>query len=212
MTKIKTVLFKIRDFYEVAVPALAFLVMFFVFIWGIFCRYILGISATWANEVQIMGYLWTVLPAALWARHRNDHVSFSLLYDSVDIVKQRIIRIIGNIFMLVFYSFLFVASVKYIMNLRQHSMALELPLKILYLPFPIMVGGFWIYSLTELITDVHDIILESTGKKEKLQHIKIDKAAEYLAASEKEFQELFKTAAAEEAAANEAKEKEVKDI
>lgn len=199
MKFIRSALSKIRDIYEIAVPSLAFLMMFSVFIWGIFCRYVLKVSCTWANEVQIMGYLWTVLPAAVWARRRGDHVCFSMLYDSVDLVRQRVIRIAGNIFMIVFYSFLFVASVKYIANLRQRSMALEIPLKFLYLPFPIMVGGIWLYSFSELFVDVRDVILEALGKKEKLQHMKVDKAAEYLAASEKEFQELFEMSISEEA-------------
>lgn len=191
MKILKSVFIKIRDFYEILVPSLAFAMMFFVFIWGIFTRYILKDSVTWANEVQILGYIWTVMPAAVWARRRGDHVCFSLLYDSVDVRKQRIIRIIGNLFMLLTYAVLFWASCKYILNLRQKSMALEVSLKYLYLPFPIMIGAFWVYCLADLITDMGDIILEAQGKKEKLQAVKIDKAAEYLKASEEEFEEMF---------------------
>lgn len=195
MKVIKTVLLKIRDFYEIVIPSAAFLMMFIVFIWGIFCRYILKISATWANEIQILGYLWTVLPAALWARRRNDHVCFALLYDSVNPVWQRIIRILGNLFMAIMYTFLFLGSVKYIMNLRQRSMALEISLKYLYLPFPILIGGIWVYSVWDLFTDTRDIVLEAMGKKEPISREKVDKAAEYLAASEAEFQALFQSSA-----------------
>jgi TRAP-type C4-dicarboxylate transport system permease small subunit len=165
--------------------------MFGMFMWGIFCRYVLKASATYANEIQIMGYLWTVLPAALWARRRNDHVCFSMLYDSLNPRGQRWIRILGNLFMTVMYIFLLSGSIKFILNLRQKSMALQIPLKVLYLPFPILVAGILLYSLWDLYTDVRDIVLESTGRKEKLSNEKIDKAEEFRKASEEEYQRLF---------------------
>ncbi len=193
MKTIRRILLKIRDFYEIVIPSTAFLMMFMVFIWGIFCRYVLKTSATWANEIQILGYLWTVLPAALWARRRNDHVCFALLYDSVNPAWQRVIRILGNLFMAVMYTFLFLGSVKYIMNLRQRSMALEISLKYLYLPFPVLIGGIWVYSVWDLFSDTRDIMLEALGKKEPIRMEKADKAAEYLAASEAEFQALFRS-------------------
>lgn len=187
----KKVLLKIRDFYEIVVPTLAFAMMFGMFMWGIFCRYVLKASVTYANEVQILGYLWTVLPAALWARRRNDHVCFALLYDSVKPRTQRLIRILGNLFMVVVYCFLMYGAVNYILNLRQRSMALRISLKVLYMPFPIMVGGILLYSLWDLYVDIRDIILEHTGKKEPLLNVKEDKAEEFRRASEEEYQRLF---------------------
>jgi len=191
METAKKILLRIRDLYEIVIPTLAFLMMFGMFMWGIFCRYVLKASATYANEIQIMGYLWTVLPAALWARRRNDHVCFSMLYDSLNPRGQRWIRILGNLFMTVMYIFLLSGSIKFILNLRQKSMALQIPLKVLYLPFPILVAGILLYSLWDLYTDVRDIVLESTGRKEKLSNEKIDKAEEFRKASEEEYQRLF---------------------
>lgn len=191
MERVKRILLRIRDLYEIAIPTLAFLMMFGMFMWGIFCRYVLKASATYANEIQIMGYLWTVLPAALWARRRNDHVCFSMLYDSLNPRGQRWIRILGNLFMTVMYIFLLSGSVRFILNLRQKSMALQIPLKFLYLPFPILIAGILLYSVWDLYTDVRDIVLESTGRKEKLSDEKIDKAEEFRRASEEEYQRLF---------------------
>lgn len=191
MGRVKKILLRIRDLYEIVIPTLAFLMMFGMFMWGIFCRYVLKASATYANEIQIMGYLWTVLPAALWARRRNDHVCFSMLYDNLSPRGQRWIRILGNLFMTVLYIFLLSGSVKFILNLRQKSMALQIPLKYLYLPFPIMVAGILLYSAWDLYADVRDIVLESTGRKEKLSNEKVDKAEKFRRASEEEYQRLF---------------------
>lgn len=191
MAKLKKIFLTVRDIYEIAVPSLAFLMMFSVFIWGIFCRYVLNISATWSNEIQIMGYLWTVLPAALYGRRRNDHVAFSLLYDSVNPAWQRIIRILGNLFILVLYSFLIWGSIRYIRNLRQASMALEISLKYLYIPFPILVCGFWLYSAYDFIVDVRDIYLEKTGKKAPISLQKEDLSQKIRQAAEEDYNRLF---------------------
>ena len=199
MDKAKKIFFKIRDLYEIAVPTLAFAMLFGMFMWGILCRYVLKRSATYANEIQIMGYLWTVLPAALWARRRNDHVCFSMLYDSLRPRGQRWIRILGNLFMVVTYCFLLSGSIKYIVNLRQRSMSLQIPLKILYFPFPILVAGILVYSLWDFCMDVRDIYLERTGKKEPLSNEKIDKAEEFRKASEEEYERLFANMEKEEA-------------
>ncbi len=202
MDKAKKIFFKIRDFYEIGVPTMAYAMLFGMFMWGILCRYVLKRSATYANEIQIMGYLWTVLPAALWARRRNDHVCFSMLYDSVRPRAQRWIRILGNLFMVVTYCFLLSGSIKYITNLRQKSMSLQIPLKFLYFPFPILVAGILLYSAWDIYTDVRDIYLESTGKKEKLSNEKIDKAEEFRKASEEEYERLFAAMEKEEADLN----------
>lgn len=191
MKLIQKAFFKVRDLYEIAIPSLAFLMMFVVFIWGIFCRYVLNASATWANEIQIMGYLWTVLPAALWARRRNDHVCFSLLYDVVNPVWQRVIRILGNLFMTAMYVVLTSGTITYITNLRQKSMALGISLKYLYMPFLILVVGILIYSIYDLVVDCRAVILEATGKKEPLSLEKTDKAQGILMAAEKEYNEQF---------------------
>lgn len=191
MTYVKKLFYKMRDIYEIGIPTIAFSMMFCVFIWGILCRYILKMPATWSIEVQVAGYVWAVLPAALWVRRRNDHVTFSLLYDMLKPRGQRIIRMLGNIFMLVTYSFLFVGAIRHLMFLRQTSMALELPLRYMYLPFSVLVGGVWIYSLTDIIRDIRDIVWEKQGRKPPINETAIDKAEEFLKASEKEYEEFF---------------------
>lgn len=195
MERTKKVLLRIRELYEVVIPTLAFVMMFGMFMWGIFSRYVLKSAATYANEIQILGYLWMVLPSALWARRRGDHVCFAMLYDSVNPRIQRRIRILGNLFMSGTYVFLLYGAVKFVANIRQKSMALHLPLKILYLPFPILVAGILLYSLWDLYTDIRDMVLEAQGKKERLSTVKVDKAEEFRRASEEEYQRLFASSA-----------------
>ena len=192
METVKKVFLKINRFYDTVVPAAGYVVLFCAFIWGIFARYILNASATWAVEVQVGAYLWTVLPAALNARRRNEHVSFSMLHDALKPSGQRVMRIAGNMVIIITYAFLLVPTVNFVVNQTMRSAALRISRTYFFLPIIPLIYGVFLYSIRDVYQDIRDILLEKRGEKEPINSIQqIDKREAYREASERELKGLF---------------------
>ena len=74
----------ILDLFEIYIPAVAFSVMFIVFILQIFFRYFLNNPLTWPYEITIFGFIWTAILGACYARRLGIHVVFGIIYDTLN--------------------------------------------------------------------------------------------------------------------------------
>ncbi len=158
MKGVKQFLLRIRDVYEIAVPMIAFSILFLSFVYSIVLRYVFNNPPEWSNEVQVFGYIWTVLPAAVYIRRLDGHVRFTMVYDLLNAKWQRIMRIFGNLLIGVPYLFLVIPSINYIRRQTMMSMSLHLPVKIYFFPIILLVCGVLAYSFYDVYVDVKAIL------------------------------------------------------
>ena len=164
MTYLKRIFCKIRHFYEVFLPTIAFIILFVTFVWSVFNRYVLNRPPIWATEVQAAAYTWSVLLSATYIRRLNRHVSFTMIYDILNLKWQRVMRIFGNSVIGITYTLLLGPTVKYIVKLKTTSMSLAVPLKFYFAPIIILVASVLVYSLHDIYIDVLEIIQERKQK------------------------------------------------
>lgn len=138
------------DSTEIYIPALTFCLLFIVFMLQVFYRYFL-VPLTWPLEFTLLMFIWTTLFGACYAHRKNEHVRFTMIYDSVSPKGKWWMRVIGNILLLVSFVIAFVPTYRWItfMSFKKTNV-LKIPMNYAYSPFlvfmVIMMGRF-IYDL-----------------------------------------------------------------
>ena len=139
------------DLCEIYIPATAFLIMFTVFVLEIFCRYFFNYPLTWAYEVTVFGFIWTVILGAAYATRSGAHVMFDLLYEKQSPQVQRYMRMVGNAVLAVGFSITVPASYQFIKFMAfEKSSVLRIPFHLgyaPYLPFLLIVVGRAVYNV-----------------------------------------------------------------
>lgn len=145
---------KIRDIIEIYVPMAAFLTMFLTFILQIIMRRVFKSPLTWAYEVTVIGFIWTVILGACYAQRYRTHVKFTLIYDMLNKEKAAIIRALGNIIIVVAFILLIVPSYKYVtfMNFQSTSV-FKIKLSWIFMPFVYFLISISLYTIEEIVED-----------------------------------------------------------
>lgn len=161
MEKLRSFLNVIRDILEIYIPTLAFIAMFLTFILQIVMRYIFKYPLTWAYEVTVIGFSWTVILGACYAMRSRSHVKFTLIYDMLSGKKAAIVRAAGNLILIVGFILLIIPSYKYItfMNFQKTSV-FKIRLSWVFSPFVYFLISIILYTFEELVEDFRII----TGK------------------------------------------------
>lgn len=138
------------DFTEIYVPAVAFSLMFIVFMIQVFCRYFLT-PLTWPLEFTLIAFIWTTLFGACYARRDLSHVKFTLIYDRIKPGGRLIMRIAGNILLASAFLISLYPSYKYVdfMSFKV-SDVLKIPMNIAFCPyiaFLVIMIGRLVYDL-----------------------------------------------------------------
>ncbi len=148
----------VADIIEIYIPSITFVTMFLTFVIQIFFRYFLNNPLTWPYEVTVFGFIWTALFGALYAKRKNSHVKFTLIYDHMSPGKQLIIRLTGNLLMLISFVMGFYPAYDYIMFLAyQKSTVLFIPYNIAYFPYLVFMAGIIIRLILDIIADIRII-------------------------------------------------------
>jgi len=143
------------DIVEIYIPSMTFVGMFIAFIVQIFFRYALNNPLTWPYEITVFGFMWTALFGALYAKRKNSHVKFTLIYDHLSPMKQLIIRLIGNSLICVSFIIGFYPTWDYIMFLAyDKSTVFRIPYHIVYFPFLIFLFGIIVRLILDIIADL----------------------------------------------------------
>lgn len=150
----------LRDWIEVVLPTISFIILFLSFVYSIFARYIFNRPPAWGTEVQVASYIWTVLLAACYVRRLDKHVKFTMFYDLFSTKGQRVIRIARNLLMGTTYMILLPYSVKYIVRYRTMSPSFRIPVKYYFAPIIILVLGVMMYSFIDVYKDIKSIVQE----------------------------------------------------
>lgn len=136
---------------EIYIPLAAFFLMFCLFLLQIFFRYVLNQPLTWAFELTTMAFVWTVLLGAGYARRKQDHVAFTMIYDVLNAKKQAIFRIVGNGLIIVAFALAVYPVYDYLQFLYiQKSSVLRIPFNIAFMPF-------LVFLLLMIGHSVHDV-------------------------------------------------------
>lgn len=157
MPTVRKIVVGILDAIELFLPLIAFACLFLTFVFAIIARYVFDRAFGWTTEIELVGYIWTVILAACYAKRRDRHVRFTLVYDLLGPRMKCVWRIISNLILLVPYLYLFWPTVRYVFRLRTVSFALQIPLKFYYWPMIWLVGIIIVYSAYEIVVDARKL-------------------------------------------------------
>ena len=151
------------DIIEIYTPMAAFLILFTVFILGIFYRYFLA-PLTWTLELSLISFIWVALLGGLYAKRMDSHVKFTLIYDMVSPKTQLWMRLIGNGLLLTAFGMGFYPSLNYVLFMGfKKSNVLKIPMDVAFAPFVV----FMAFMIGRLIHDLYkDIKLLASNKDE----------------------------------------------
>ncbi|MCR4821635.1 MAG: TRAP transporter small permease [Treponema sp.] len=153
--KAKEILLKLRDFVEIYLPCGAFIVMFLVFVAQVISRYVFNFPLTWAYEVTVWGFAWTVILGACYAMRARSHVTFTMIYDALPPKVGALFCIIGNILIVAAFAILIVPSCNYIKFMFfQKTSVFRIPLTVIFAPFAYFLCSIIGYTITDIISEV----------------------------------------------------------
>ncbi len=154
----------LRDCVEIYIPIASFCIMFLVFIYQIFARYVLRQPAAWAYEVTVTCYLWLVVLSACYTQREKSHVSFTLFYDKFGVKGKAICDFLGNLIVAVAFGVSIIPSIRFVDFMKmQETSVLHVGLNIVYAPYIVFLVIIFIYAITDMYRD----ILIFTGKASK---------------------------------------------
>ncbi len=151
MEKAKKLLEFIRNFVEVYIPVLSFVIMFVVFVIQIAARYVFNNPLPWAYEITVTCYLWTVVLSACYAERSRSHVTFTLVYDALGIKAKAVCAFLGNLIIAVAFAVSIVPSIKFVSFMKmQETSVFHIGLNIVYAPYILFLIFILIYTLSDM--------------------------------------------------------------
>jgi TRAP-type C4-dicarboxylate transport system permease small subunit len=151
----KKILFFVRDIIEKYVPVFSFIAMFAAFIMQVFFRYIIRHPLTWSMEIIVIGFVWTVVFGACYTMRRRGHVKFTMIYDRLSPVPAAVLRMLGNIIIVVTFASLVFASYNYSFFISfQKTAVFRISYVFIFMPFVYFLCSIIGYTLSEIIEDI----------------------------------------------------------
>ncbi|MDR0719105.1 MAG: TRAP transporter small permease subunit [Treponema sp.] len=151
----KKVLLLIRDIIEKYIPVFSFILMFVTFVLQVFFRYIIRHPLTWSMEVIVVGFVWTVVLGACYTMRQRSHVKFTLIYDRLPPIPAAVIRMAGNIIIVVTFVSLVFATYKYSLFISfQKTAVFRISYTFIFMPFVYFLCSIVGYTLSEIIEDL----------------------------------------------------------
>ncbi|WP_312938790.1 TRAP transporter small permease [Oscillibacter sp.] len=147
----------IRNCVELYIPIVAFVALFLIFCYQVFMRYIANNPQSWTLEVEQMCFLWLVLLGACYAQREKSHVSFTLLYDVLDVKGKALTALLGNLLIAVTFAVAFIPSLRYIwglMSRAQVTSILKISKTLVFFPYVIFLGFILVYSLLDIYEEI----------------------------------------------------------
>ena len=142
------------DFFEVHLPIIVFVMLFLAFLTNVFCRYILKNPQNWTFELSVNAFVIVGLLGACAAYRKEDHVVFDLLYTRLDAKGRNILRIISYVTVIVFFTIALPYSIWYLVRLPAVTSIMRIPLRFVFLPYPILLISIILRSAYRLVLDI----------------------------------------------------------
>ncbi len=147
---------------------------------NVVARYAFDSSLTWASELTIYFFLWSVFFGAVHCFHKDAHIAVSIIVDITPTKIAKIMLIISKVASFVFliavayYGYQYLTFVK---ELEEMSVDLEIPMWIPYLVIPVSFF-FMSYRVLEkliiLIRTPHDQIKTASEAEQIIKETEVD--------------------------------------
>ena len=144
----------VADFVEVHLPIVVFIMLFLAFLTNVVFRYIIKNPQNWTFELSVNAFVIVGLLGACAAYRKEDHVVFDLLYTRLDAKGQNILRIISSVVVIVFFTIALPGSVRYLVRLPAVTSIMRIPLRFVFLPYPILLISMVLRSAYRLVLDI----------------------------------------------------------
>ncbi|MGM8212295.1 TRAP transporter small permease [Virgibacillus sp. W0430] len=155
MSTLKKFILLFRNFVEVYVPIIAFFIMFVAFVIQVFSRYVLNAPLAWTYEITAIGFVWTIVLGAIYARRTEDHVAFTFIYDMVSEKIQLLFRVIGNVMIICLVSIAMYPTYDFIQFSKiSKTTTFSIPMNIVYFPFILLFIMLILYSVIDIVIDI----------------------------------------------------------
>lgn len=150
MTKLSNIVTKLEEVIMGVLMAILTIVM----VTAVFFRYVLSDPLPWATEVSIYLFIWFSFIGGSWGLKYGTQAAVTFLLDALSENKQRILKIVQDVIMLIFFIIIFVYSVKWLMlpsTMLQKSTSLGMPMWIPYSAVPVGILFAMIHIVARLI-------------------------------------------------------------
>jgi TRAP-type C4-dicarboxylate transport system permease small subunit len=126
---------------------------------------------SWAYEVTVVCYLWTVILGACLAQRKNSHVTFTLVYDRLSLKGKALCSFLGNLIIFTAFAVSLVPSIKYIDFIKiQETSVLHVGMNFIYAPYIL----FLIFILAYILIDLYEDFMVFSGLGGKKAEDKIE--------------------------------------
>lgn len=112
--KDKNKILKVIGNLDIAIAAIALVILIVLTSSGVFMRYILGQPYTWLEEVQLFCMVWIVFAAGGAAFRTGNHVAIEMVVELFPKKIQKVIEIFVDIVILFVIGYLFMQSIGFI--------------------------------------------------------------------------------------------------
>ncbi len=112
--KNKNKILKVIGNLDIAIAAIALVILIVLTSSGVFMRYILGQPYTWLEEVQLFCMVWIVFAAGGAAFRTGNHVAIEMVVELFPKKIQKVIEIFVDIVILFVIGYLFMQSIGFI--------------------------------------------------------------------------------------------------
>jgi TRAP-type C4-dicarboxylate transport system permease small subunit len=144
----------LADFIEVYLPIAVFVALFLAFLTNVFFRYVVKDPQNWTFEFSVNAFVVVGLLGACAAYRKEDHVVFDLLYTRLNARGQNILRVVGYIIVIIFFSTALPGSMRYLVKLPAVTSIMRIPLRFVFVAYPILLISTVIRSAYRLILDI----------------------------------------------------------
>lgn len=144
----------VADFFEVHLPIAVFVMLFLAFLTNVVCRYILRNPQNWTFELSVNAFVIVGLLGACAAYRKEDHVVFDLLYTRLGSKGQNILRMLSSVVVIVFFTIALPGSIRYLVRLPAVTSIMRIPLRFIFLPYPILLISVVLRSAYRLVLDI----------------------------------------------------------
>lgn len=147
----------IRDCVEIYIPCVCFAVLFLTFLFQVFMRYVMRNGQPWTTEIEQACFLWVVMLGACYAQRCRGHVTFTLVYDVLNVKGKAITAMLGNMLITFTTAITFIPSLRYIwgqFERQQMTTILKIPKAIVFFPYVVFLGFILAYAVMEIYEDI----------------------------------------------------------
>lgn len=175
MKALKKAMFFVRECVEVYIPVISFVVLFSVFIFQVFMRYVVRNPQSWTSEIESMMFLWLVLLGACYAQRSKSHVTFTLIYDKLGAKGKALTALLGNLIIGFTFAVAIVPTWKFILFQganNQVTSILKISKTVVYMPYMLFLVFILIYTIADIVLDVRVLAGNQAAEAELLETTK----------------------------------------